>query len=129
MSKYIAIKDCTFEFDPADVGSAVVSISNASTKVKAMGKEVLTENTTFSVSKYSNGSSIDVALSGSTTADFSFTPTATQDTAENGLVLLEGDKAIIQIKGKKYTQSGTTDAVISATITIKAAGQKKVKGA
>lgn len=129
MSKYIDVKNCTFEFNPADVGTAVVSISNASTKVKATGKEVLTENSTFSVSNYSNGSSIDVALSGSTMADFSFTPTASKVKAEGGKVLLEGDQASIQIKGKKYTQSGTTDAVISATITIKAAGQEKVKGA
>lgn len=129
MSKYIAIKDCTFEFDPADAGSAVVSISNASTKVKATGKEVLTENTTFSVSKYSNGSSIDVALSGSTTTDFSFTPTASKVKAEDGLVLLEGDKASIMIKGKKTTQSGTTDVTIPVVITIKKAGQEKVQGA
>lgn len=129
MGKYIAIKDCTFEFDPADAGSAVVSISNASTKVKATGKEVLTANSTFSVSNYSNGSSIDVAYSGSTTADFSFTPTATQDKAEDGLVLLEGDNASIMIKGKKTTQSGTTDVTIPVVITIKQAGQDKVKGA
>lgn len=129
MSKYIAIKNCTFEFSPADAGSAVVSISKASTKVKATGTEVLTENTTFSVSAYSNGSTIDVPFSGASTADFSFTASAQNVKAEGGLVLLEGDKANIKITGKKTTPSGTVEATIPVVITIKAAGQKKVKGA
>ena len=129
MAKNIAIEDCEFEFDPADVGNAVVSISGASTKVKATSAKVLTAATTFSVSNYSNGSSIDVALSGATTADFSFTATAEKDKAEGNLVLLEGDKANIMIKGKKTTQSGTTDVTIPVVITISSAGQDKVKGA
>lgn len=129
MGKYIDVKNCTFEFDPADVGSAVVSISNASTKVKATGKEVLTESSTFSVSNYSNGSSIDVALSGSTSSDFSFTPTGSKVKAEASKVLLEGDQANIMISGKKYTQTGTTDVTIPVVITITAAGQEKVQGA
>ena len=129
MSKYIDIKNCTFEFSPADVGGAVVSISKASTKVKATGTEVLTANTTFSVSAYSNGSPIDVPLSGASTADFSFTASAQKVKAEGSLVLLEGDKANIMIKGKKTTPSGTTEAIIPVIITIKVAGQEKVKGA
>ena len=129
MSKYIAIKNCTFEFSPADAGSAVVSISKASTKVKATSTEVLTVNTKFSVSAYSNGSTIDVPFSGASTANFSFTASAQKVKAEGGLVLLEGDKANIMIKGKKTTPSGTTEAIIPVVITIKAAGQEKVKGA
>lgn len=129
MSKYIDIKNCTFEFSPADVGGAVVSISKASTKVKAAGTEVLTASTTFSVSSYSNGSTIDVPLSGASTADFSFTASAQKVKAEGSLVLLEGDKANIMIKGKKTTPSGTTEFSIPVVITIKAAGQEKVKGA
>ena len=129
MSKSIDIKNCTFEFSPADVGGAVVSISKASTKVKATGTEVLTANATFSVSTYSNGSTIDVPLSGASTADFSFTASAQKVKAEGGLVLLEGDKANIKIKGKKTTTSGTTEATIPVEITIKGAGQEKVKGA
>lgn len=129
MSKSIDIKNCTFEFSPADVGSAVVSISKASTKVKAAGTEVLTASTTFSVSSYSNDSTIDVPLSGASTADFSFTASAQKVKAEGSLVLLEGDKANIMIKGQKTTPSGTTEAIIPVVITIKAAGQEKVKGA
>lgn len=129
MSKYIAIKDCTFEFNPADVGNAVVSISSPSTKVKATNKEVLNANTTFSVSNYSNGSTIDVPLSGASTADFSFTTSAQKVKAENSLVLLEGDTANIQIKGQKTTSSGTTEVTIPVVIKIKQAGQEKVKGA
>ena len=129
MSKYIAIKNCTFEFSPADVGSAVVSISKASTKVKATGTEVLTASTTFSVSSYSNGSTIDVPFSGASTADFSFTASAQKVKAEGDLVLLEGDKAEIKITGKKTTPSGTAEATIPVVITIKAAGQEQVKGA
>ena len=129
MSKYIAIKNCTFEFSPADVGSAVVSISKASTKVKATGTEVLTASTTFSVSSYSNGSTIDVPSSGASTADFSFTASAQKVKAEGDLVLLEGDKAEIKITGKKTTPSGTAEATIPVVITIKAAGQEQVKGA
>lgn len=129
MSKYIDIKNCTFEFSPADVGDAVVSILKASTKVKAAGTEVLTANTTFSVTSYSNDSTIDVPLSGASTADFSFTASAQKVKAEGGLVLLEGDKAKIKIQGKKTTSSGTTEVVIPVVITIKAAGQEKIKGA
>ena len=129
MSKYIAIKNCTFEFSPADVGGAVVSILKASTKVKAAGTEVLTANTTFSVTSYSNGSTIDVPLSGASAGAFSFTASAQKVKAEGGLVLLEGDKAAIMLTGKKTTPSGTTEVVIPVVITIKAAGQEKVKGA
>lgn len=117
-----------FKLTPPDAGGAaqLQYVSQPSTKVKAEGKQVWVGPLQFTISGYTDGSTIDVPESGATTAPGSIPAGAKKVKAESKPVMLKGDKVQVTVKGQKTTSSGPVPASLAVTVEIIDAGQTKV---
>ena len=121
MSKYIVVEGFTLELTPPSSSEVTMLItSDTAEHSKIVRKGVYCTPLKLTLSTYTGGSITD----GNGTASVTINTSATKVKADGTLVMLEGDSVSAEFKG---TASGRP-AVQLVQVTIKEAGQSKVKG-